>query len=264
MQAQLMSHLMVLFGALLLAADDGKDKAQAVICQVEKGGMILSLLPDRSLVKQGDVVCELDSADLKDRLIEQTIAAKRAEAEYQAAHLAHDLAIMASKQYMKSSYLLEKGAIQVEIKLAESNMTSASDQLDHTTRNFEKGTVTKAQKVAVELTFQQTKFALELAQMRLNDLENYARPLAVKRLFSEIDKARSHEKTVKEIWELRQSQVEGTRRQIENCKLKAPCDGRLVLAQRPPRREGAEPVPMQPGDMVRERQEIARVIPSEP
>src|SRR5437899_1557571 len=113
MHAHLMSQLMVLFGAVILAADDGKDKGpgQAVICQVEKGGMILSLLPDRTLVKQGDLVCELDSADLKDRLVEQTIAAKQAETEYQAARLAHDLAIMASKQYMKSSYLLEKGAI---------------------------------------------------------------------------------------------------------------------------------------------------------
>ena len=130
-----------------MPADDGKDKGQTVICQVEKGGMILSLLPDRSLVKKGDVVCELDSADLKDRLVEQTIAAKRAETEYQAARLAHDLAIMAAKQYIESSYLLEKAAIQGEIKLAESNLTSTADQVEHTTRNFEKGTVTKAQKV---------------------------------------------------------------------------------------------------------------------
>ncbi len=58
MQAQVMSHLMVVFAVVFLPADDGKDKGQAVICQVEKGGMILSLLPDRSLVKQGDVVCD--------------------------------------------------------------------------------------------------------------------------------------------------------------------------------------------------------------
>ena len=134
-------HVHVLFGAVFLpqAQDDGKGKGQAVICQVEKGGMILSVLPDRSLVKKGDVVCELDSADLKDRLIEQTIAARRAETEYQAARLARELAELASKQYKESSYLLEKAAIQSEIKLAESNLTSTADQLDHTTRGFEKG-----------------------------------------------------------------------------------------------------------------------------
>ena len=79
-----------------------------------------------------------------------------------------------------------------------------------------------------------------------------------------MEQIRSQEQAAKEIWELRQSQVERTRRQIENCKLKAPCDGRLVLAQHPPRPgEGTEPVPAQPGDMVRERQEIARVIPQD-
>src|SRR4051794_21386876 len=125
------SHLMVVFAVVFQAPEAGK--GQAVICQVEKGGMILSLLPDRSLVKKGDIVCELDSADLKDRLVEQTIAAKRAETEYQAARLAHDLAIMASKQYKESSYLMEKAAIQGEIKLPEANLTSTADQLDHTT-----------------------------------------------------------------------------------------------------------------------------------
>ena len=140
---QVMLHLMVMFGSVFLAADDGKDKGQgqgqAVICQVEKGGMILSLLPDRSVVKKGDVVCELDSADLRDRLIEQTIAAKRAETEYQAARLARELAELASKQYKDSSYLLEKAAIQGEIKLAETNLTSAADQVDRSEQNFEKG-----------------------------------------------------------------------------------------------------------------------------
>ncbi len=141
----------------------------------------------------------LDSADLKDRLVEQTIAAKRAENEYQAAHLAHDLAIMASKQYKESSYLLEKGAIQGEIKRAESNLTSTSDQLEHTTRGFEKGMVTKAQKVAIELALQKAKYDFELAQSKLNNLEQYTKPLAVKRLSSEIDKARSQEQAAKEI-----------------------------------------------------------------
>src|SRR5256885_771071 len=138
------SHLMVLFGVVFLAAEDGKDKGQAVICQVEKGGMILSVLPDRSVVKKGDVVCELDSADLKDRLIEQTIAARRAETEYQAARLAHELAMLASKQYMESTYLLDKAAIQGEIKRAALSMIGAADQLEHMTRNFDKGMVTKA------------------------------------------------------------------------------------------------------------------------
>jgi HlyD family secretion protein len=257
------SHLMVLFGVLSQAPEAGK--GQAVICQVEKGGMVLSLLPERSLVKKGDVVCELDSADLKDRLIEQTIAAKRAESEYQVARLARELAELASRQYKESNYLVDKAAIQGEIKLAESNLTGTSDRLDQTTRGFEKGTVTKAQKVAVELTFQKAKFDLDRAWMKLDSLEKFDKPVAVKRFESEVEKTRLHELAAKEIWELRQSQVEKTRRQIANCQMKAPTDGRLVIATRPPRPgEGVEIVPIQAGDIVRERQEIARVIPSTP
>jgi multidrug resistance efflux pump len=262
MLVQLTSLLIALF-ATVHAQDDGK--GQAVICQVEKGGMILSLLPDRSVVKQGDVVCELDSADLKDRLIEQMIAVKRAETEYQAARLARELAELASRQFTQSSYLLEKGAIQSEIKLAEGNLTRTADLLENVTRNFDKGVVSKAQKVAEELSVQKAKYDLEQAQSKLNNLENFAKPMAVKRLSGDVEKARAQEQAAKEIWELRRVQVKGTHRQIESCKIKAPCDGRMVLTLRPPHPgEGAEPVPSRPGDVVRERQELARVIPATP
>ena len=95
--------------------------------------------------------------------------------------------------------------------------------------------MTKAQKVTAELTYQKAKYDLELAQSKLNSLEKYDKPIAVKRLQGEVEKALSQEKAAKEIWELRQSQVERTGRQIENCKLKAPCDGRLILTGGPPR-----------------------------
>jgi multidrug resistance efflux pump len=228
--------------------------------------MILSLLPDRSLVKQGDVVCELDSADLKDRLIEQIIAARRAETEFEAARLARELAELALKQYTESSYLVEKGAVQGAIKMAESSLVSASDQLEHMTRGYEKGTITKAQKVASELAVQKTKFDLELAQSKLNDLESFGKPMAVKRLSGEVEKTRTQEHAAMEIRELRQSQVERIRRQVANCQIKAPTDGRLVLSPHSPRPELklTEPEPLRAGDTVRERQELARIIPSNP
>ena len=97
---------------------------------------------------------------------------KRAEGEYRTARLAHEAAMLAVKEYPESTYLLDKAATQCEIKLAESELAQASDHVDEVQKKFEKGAVSKAQKVAAELSFQQTKFALELAQMKLNTLEN--------------------------------------------------------------------------------------------
>jgi HlyD family secretion protein len=242
-----------------------KGPGSPVFCQVEKGGMILSLLPDRTLVKKGDLVCELDASDLRDQLADLVIAVKRAEADHQNARLTHEVAEIAVREYVEGGYLHDKTTVMGEIKLAESDLVRAQDQVEQTLRMWEKGTASKARKVADELRLQKAKFALELSQSKLNLLENYAKAKTIKQLRTVVEKALTDELLNKEIWELRRTREEKTRRQIENCRIVAACDGRVVVSLRPPRPgEGHEPVPIQTGDIVRERQEIARVLPTAP
>ncbi len=61
-----------------------------VVCQVEGGGRILSIVPEGTHVKRGDLLCELDASSLKDRLTERDVAVKLCEIELQQARLAHE------------------------------------------------------------------------------------------------------------------------------------------------------------------------------
>jgi len=240
-------------------------RSSDVLCHVERGGTILSLLPGGVLVKKGDLVCELDASGLNDRLIEEAIAVKRAEGDYKVARLAHEAALLVVKEYPESTYLLGKVAIQCEIKLAESELAQAADQLDLVQKRFEKGTASKAQKVTAELSLQRTKFALELAQMKLNNLEDVTRPNMVKRLVGEVERTRALELAAKDILELRQSREQKTRRHIEACRIRAPCDGRVFHAMRMPRPgEGTNDVAIEEGERVRERQVVVRVVLATP
>src|SRR5262245_59853344 len=63
-----------------------------VLCQVEGATTIISLLPEGTRVKKGDLVCELDSASLRDQLTNQRIATQGARASYQNAKLTHEVA----------------------------------------------------------------------------------------------------------------------------------------------------------------------------
>jgi hypothetical protein len=239
-------------------------RAVDVVCNVENGGTIL-FLPEGKSVKKGDVACELDAAGLNDRLIEETVASRRAEGEYKTAHLAHEVAMTAVKEYSESTYLLKKATIQRDVKLAESELAQAQDQLDLVQRAFEKGTASKAQRVASELSFQRARFALEVAQMKLNHLEEFGRPNTVKRLFGEVERTRALELAAKDIHELRHAREQKTRRQVAACRIAAPCDGRMAYAMRPPGPgEGQDPVPIREGDHVRERQVVLRIIPPSP
>jgi HlyD family secretion protein len=234
----------------------GIDTRQGLVvsCRVERGAKILWLLPDRTLVKRGDLVCELDDADLKDKLIDQTIALKRAGHEAKIAQLGHEAAVRDLEEYEKSTYMKDRVEVQREIKLAESRLTGSTDQVDESNKLWEQGKLSKAQKVAAELAFQETKFALELSQHRLNSLENFTKPNTIKRLRAEIVVALSREEAAKEIADLQRARAEKTRLQIENCRLTAPADGRLLYVL-PPGSEG-----LREGDAVRERQPLFRII----
>src|SRR5262245_3017772 len=50
------------------------------LCQVEGGTTIIKLAAEGAIVKKGDLVCELDSAGLRDRLTNLEIAEQRAGA----------------------------------------------------------------------------------------------------------------------------------------------------------------------------------------
>jgi HlyD family secretion protein len=234
-------------------------KGVVVSCQVERGAKILSLLPDGTLVKKGDLICELDASDLKDRLIDHTISVKRAESENKIAQLSHEAAVRDLQEFEEATYIYNKAAFQREIKHAESMLAEASDQVDEVNKLWEQGKLSRARKVAAELALQETKFALELAQSKLSSLENYTRPNAIKRLRSEIVKALSREQTAKEVGNLERARAEKTRLQIENCRITAPCDGRLALASPP-----ASVALLGEGDRVHERQRLFRVIPLQP
>jgi multidrug efflux pump subunit AcrA (membrane-fusion protein) len=57
-------------------------RSQDVYCNVEGGTTIIKIVPEGQRVKKGDVVCELDSAALRDQLVNQRITTKSAEANY--------------------------------------------------------------------------------------------------------------------------------------------------------------------------------------
>ena len=191
-----------------------KKPEMAVSCQVEKGGRILSLLPKGTLLKKGDLVCELDASDLKDRLTDHNISVKRAESEHKIAQLSHEAAVRDLQEYEQSTYIQDKAAVQREIKNAESKLAVASDQVDEANKLSEQGNLSKARKIASELAYQETRFALELAQNRLSSLENFTKPNTFKRLRGEVVKALSREQTAAESETWNGARAEKTRLQM--------------------------------------------------
>ena len=133
-------------GDLLISVlESGKiqaSKSVDIISEVEGQSTIISIVPEGSYVKEGDVLVELDSASLRDSIEQQEITAKSAEAAYKqalealeiqknqndsdikAAELARDFALIDLKKY--AGEVAYKKALESYQKEKEDNDSEAS------------------------------------------------------------------------------------------------------------------------------------------
>ena len=227
-----------------------------VLCEVEGGTTIIMIKPEGTPVKQGDIVAELDSASLRDSLINQRITTQQAEASYKQAKLVREVAEYAVKEYMEGIYKQDKATYKGQIALAKSDLERAIDRLKWSSEMKVKGYVSISTNLADELTKQQAMFDLEQAETQLKVLEDYTYQKQVKSLNSDVEKAKADELSKQSSWELERTKERKLERQIERCTLKAPGDGIVVYANDPGRMGGQQSVQIEEGASVRERQKI--------
>jgi HlyD family secretion protein len=216
---------------------------------IEGETTIISILRANAKVKKGQLVCELDSAGIKDRLTNQKLTTQAAEAAYQNARLTREVAEIAVTEYKDGIFKSDMQTVVGELKLAASDLTRAIDRVEWAGRMHAKGFVTKQQLTSEDLALRKAFLALEKAMNKRTVLETFTLDKTVKELRSEVEKARADELARKATWELETMKTKHLERDIAHCKMNAPADGELILA--PGVREGAK---------VRERQLIFRVL----
>jgi RND family efflux transporter MFP subunit len=229
---------------------------QDVYCQVEGQTTIIFIEPEGSRVTKGQVVCELDSAALKDQLTNQYIATEGAKAAYQNAKLTREVAEIAVTEYVEGVFQQELQTAKGEIALADAELKRAADRLEWSNRMLTKGYVSVAQNVADKVTLQQKGFSYEQSQTKKSVLEKFTKEKTIKELQSDVEKARSDELAKQQTWDLELKKQKKLEVQIEHCKLLAPSDGLVVYANDPSRFGGSSQPQVEEGATVRERQKI--------
>jgi len=227
-----------------------------VYCQVEGSTTIIMIVPEGTRVTKGQLVCELDSASLKDQLTSQMITTKGADASYANAKLTREVAEIAVVEYVEGVFKQDFQTAKGEIALAESNRKRAEDRVEWSAGMLKKGYVSPGQNKSEELSLQQAKFNEEQAQTKKDVLEKYTKEKTIKELKSEVEKTRSDELAKQATWQLEVSKEQKLQRQIVNCKITAPDDGLVVYANDPNRFGGSQTPQIEEGASVRERQKI--------
>lgn len=125
-------------------------KNEDVFNEVEGQTTILKILPEGSRVKKGDVVCELDSATLRDNLTNQQISTERAKADYENALKTREVAEIAKDEYLLGTYTQEQLNIKGERTLADNELTRAEERLAWSRRMLKSNYISEGQVLADE------------------------------------------------------------------------------------------------------------------
>ncbi|HEV3167186.1 MAG TPA: sigma-70 family RNA polymerase sigma factor, partial [Isosphaeraceae bacterium] len=249
--------------------------SEDAFCQVEGTTTIIKLVPEGTRVQKGQLVCELDSAGLKDQLINQLIAVKAAENALERAKLAREIAQMAASEYLEGTYKQEHDTLKGAIVTTQSAIQKAEARRQRTQRARKRMSEVLAPKAdaltpaeivaeldvedrleATEQTLSTERLALELGQSKLAQLEKFTRDKKVKTLQLDVARAEVEERASTAGLSLERQRVEKLKREIASCNLYAPSDGVVVYANDPNRFGGANLPQIEEGAEVRERQKI--------
>jgi HlyD family secretion protein len=242
---------------------------------VEGTTTILQILPEGTRVKKGQIVCELDSAPLRDRLVNQQIATRTAEAAYQNAKITVEVAELALKEYAEGSTLHELKALKAEIGAAQTAVGKAEVRLERVRRAQSRlsdalvpgqNAMIPADIVAqldiedrldaTEETLARARTTLELAKSKQDLIENYTRPKAAKALQADVERKRADALATTATSQLERSKERKLEVQIAACKIYAPADGLVVYANDPYRDFRQAQFTIGEGSTVRNKQKI--------
>ena len=137
---------------------------------------ILSLLPEGSTVRKGDVLCTLDSSAYEEMFRQQQIVLEQARADQRQAELVLDVAKLAVVEFRNGLLKQTLQDYQGQIALAKSDLERGSDRLKWTKRMESKGYLSSGQVTNEEYKLARSKLTNAELQTGLQVFQRFSAP----------------------------------------------------------------------------------------
>ena len=186
--------------------------------------------------------------------IEKARAAKiQAEKDYAAAKLAVD-------EYLQGTFVQAVQDQDAQITIAEENLRSAQNALEHSERMFRKGYISALDLESQKFSVQRAQLELDSARTAKDVLVKFTKEKMLQELESKRDSSEAQMRSEGASFDLEESRLKRLEAQLEKCVIMAPASGMVVYANEQGDRFGGSQQPqIEEGAMVRERQTILRL-----
>ncbi|MDG3003482.1 efflux RND transporter periplasmic adaptor subunit [Paludisphaera mucosa] len=189
---------------------------------------IISILPEGTPVKKGDLVCELDSASFRDELKAQQIRWLQAKSYVEQAASMLAVNEITLREYREGIFPQDVQLVRQYVQTCEIDQDRARRNVEWSRGVKEKGLRTSSQLRADELNLQQAEFVLSEAKGMLVRLEKYTGPKILKSLEAKLASIRADKLAQDASFALEVERLQRLEKNIAACTLKAPSDGVVV------------------------------------
>ncbi len=222
---------------------------------------ILDVVPEGTIVKEGDVVVELDSSSLVLEENSQKIQVSTRESQLAQAENSLKAAKIAKTEYLEGLFVSQRKLILTELYMAEQAYRTAEQAVAQAKSLLEKNIITALQLETAEVARENAKNGLDNAQTKLNTLDNLTKPKELTVLDANIATAEAAVKAQQLGLQLELDKLKDIQDQIAKCTIRAPQEGQVVYANETDMFRGSSSSQfiVTPGAMVRERQVIIRL-----
>jgi HlyD family secretion protein len=191
---------------------------------------VISVVPDGTMVKKGDVLCELDASEYVEMLRQQKMTVKRVQADHRQAELDLDVARMAVTEFKEGVLVEALKELKGVIVLNESAWQRSRDRLKWAYRMLDKGYVPASQYTSEQFNERRASILLQQSRTELAVFQEFTAPRALRVLQANVLSAETllnYQDRRLQRHQERQAMLE---QQVTRCTIRAPHDGFIIYA----------------------------------
>ena len=213
--------------------------------------LLLSIVPEGTVVRRGDILAELDSSEYEELLRQQRITVERVRADHQQAKLNLEISQLAVREFEEGLRVETEKDFQRTLALAESDLQRVQDRLGWSRRMKEKGYVPAAQVTNDEFNHQRALFSLRQERGAFELFRKWTVPRTLMTLKGKVLAARATLNYEEARLSRQLERLEKLERQVELCTIRAPHDGLVIYAN-----DARRDIQIEPGISVRQKQDL--------
>ncbi len=293
--AQVTYHPVKRSDFLITIVEGGTVKAVrevTVRSELEGTARILSIVPEGTYAKKGDLLVELDSADLRERLNAQEVVHQNShfafvqakeslsiqkslvESNLKDSELVVEFAVSDLEKYKEGDWPQQKRLVETKITVAKEELERARDRNEYTIKLEKKGYATKTELEADSLAAKLKEIAVAQYTEELHLLTKYDYPKAIRKMESKVEQAQMELKRLKQrsaaqiasyeedvntkqkTLDLQQTRLQQMKEQLNLTKIFAPQDGLVIYASSSSPGSG---ILIEEGATIRQKQDIIKL-----